>query len=108
MADLLQKYCELPREMTPEGLRDWKIIAQASTLGCFGATPEEWLESTFLGAVAAHTQCSTITTDLNATINIVFPTKNNVLTSYYGIDGGGCLPYLKGVNKNQKWLKNYL
>lgn len=106
---LLGKHCSLPKKDTPdsEGPLSWGIIAQASSLGSMGKSATEWLRQTLLGALERHDRNS-LTTNSNATISLIYPAALDVIKSYYGVKGGGCLPYQKEVHEKQKWLKDYL
>lgn len=110
VADLLKRHCELPQKTSAEseGPLAWGIMAQASSIGSLGKTPGEWLRKFLLGALSTHSKCALMPSNSNATISLVFPTKENVLNSYYGESGGGCLPYSRTVHEKQKWLKDYL
>lgn len=44
----------------------------------------------------------------NVTLNIVYPSVDNVMTGYFGHESGGCLPYSKATNEKQKWLQQYM
>lgn len=106
---LLSKHCVLPAKTTPEseGPLSWGVIAQASSIGSLGKTPGEWLRSVLLRSLASHKDCPT-PSNSSATLSVVFPSRENVMNSYYGEEGGGCLPYSKANNEKQKWLKDYL
>ncbi|XP_018336169.2 probable tyrosyl-DNA phosphodiesterase [Agrilus planipennis] len=109
VGDLLSRHVTLPVKTTPEseGPLSWGIIAQASSIGSLGKTPGEWLRKFFLGSLSSHKQNS-FTENSNATLNVIYPTVENVLKSFYGPSGGGCLPYSKNTNEKQKWLQDYL
>ncbi|XP_031342097.1 probable tyrosyl-DNA phosphodiesterase isoform X2 [Photinus pyralis] len=109
VGELLSKHCSLPAKTTPtsEGPLSWGIIAQSSSIGNLGKAPGDWLRSTLLRSLASHKDCK-LPSNSNATISVVYPTQNNVLGSYYGPLGGGCLPYSKSAHEKQKWLKDYL
>lgn len=93
MADLLKRHCVLP-----ETALSWEIIAQASSIGSLGKRPEDWLLADFLNTLASS----------SSSLNVVFSSKNNVIGSYYGEKGAGCLPYREEIHNKQKWLENYL
>lgn len=109
VTNILSKHCTLPTKTTPqsEGPLAWCINAQASTIGSLGKTPAEWLRSVLLRTLSCHKQGQP-TANSQATINIIYPTVDNVMKSYFGAEGGGCLPYAKNINEKQKWLKDYL
>ncbi|KAI4455409.1 tyrosyl-dna phosphodiesterase 1 [Holotrichia oblita] len=109
VANILSKHCTLPSKTTPqsEGPLAWCINAQASTIGSLGKAPAEWLRSVMLRTLSCHKQGQP-TANSQATLNIIYPTVDNVMKSYFGAEGGGCLPYAKNINEKQKWLKDYL
>lgn len=109
VTDILSKHCTLPKKTTPdsEGPLAWGINAQASTIGSLGKTPAEWLRGTLLRTLATHMQGQP-TGNSHATLNVVYPTVDNVMKSYFGAEGGGCLPYAKNIHEKQIWLKDYL
>lgn len=85
----------------------WGIIAQASTIGSLGKAAGEWLRRVLLRTLATHKQGQP-TANSPATLSVVYPTVDNVMTSYFGAEGGGCLPYAKNIHEKQLWLKDYL
>jgi len=109
VGNLLSTHCTLPSKTTPtsEGPLAWGIISQSSSLGNMGKVPGEWLRGTLLRSLASHKDCR-LPANSNAAISVIYPTKDNVLNSYYGPMGGGCLPYSKAAHEKQKWLKDYL
>lgn len=109
VGELLSKHCTLPAKTTPtsEGPLSWGIIAQSSSIGNLGKAPGDWLRSSLLRSLATHKDCR-LPMNSNATISVVYPSKSNVLGSYYGPNGGGCLPYSKAAHEKQTWLKDYL
>lgn len=109
VGDLLCKHCTLPQKLTPDsdGPLSWGVMAQASSIGSLGKDAGQWLRMVLLRSLASH-QKAPLPGNSQATLNIIYPSVANVLSSYYGPDGGGCLPYSKAINEKQLWLKNYL
>ncbi|KAF2884091.1 hypothetical protein ILUMI_22059 [Ignelater luminosus] len=109
VGELLSDHCVLPAKTTPTSKSplSWSVLAQSSSIGSFGKNPTEWLRSTLLRSLASHKDCR-LPANSDATLSIIYPTRDNVLGSYYGPEGGGCLPYSKSVDEKQKWLKDYL
>lgn len=107
--ELLSRHCNLPAKTTPqsEGPLAWGILAQASSIGSLGKKPAEWLRSVFLSTLSCHKQ-GTLALNTAASLSIVYPSVVNVMSSFYGADGGGCLPYSKAIHEKQKWLHDYL
>nr|CAH7733886.1 unnamed protein product [Callosobruchus chinensis] len=109
VGDLLSKHCVLPKKTTPqsEGPLAWGIIAQSSSIGNLGKDPSQWLRGSVLRSLSSHTGCPMPLTP-NATLSMVYPSVDNVMTGYYGPESGGCLPYSKATNEKQRWLQDYL
>ncbi|CAH1106198.1 unnamed protein product [Psylliodes chrysocephalus] len=109
VADLLSSHCSLPAKTTPqsEGPLAWGIIAQASSIGSLGKKPADWLRGSVLRCLASHKGCSK-PMNSSASISLVYPSVDNVMTGYLGPESGGCLPYSKATNEKQKWLQEYL
>lgn len=109
VGDLLSRHCELPIKTTPdsEGPLSWGVMAQASSIGSLGKDAGEWLRTVVLRSLASHKK-GQLPRNSPATLNVIYPSAANVLNSYYGPDGGGCLPYSKAINMKQRWLKDYL
>ncbi|CAG9772390.1 unnamed protein product [Ceutorhynchus assimilis] len=109
VGDLLSKYCSLPAKTTPqsEGPLSWGILAQASSIGSMGKTPADWLRGSLLRSLASHKQSSP-SSNSAATLNIVYPSVDNVAHGYFGLQSGGCLPYSKATNEKQRWLQDYM
>ncbi|XP_060531183.1 probable tyrosyl-DNA phosphodiesterase isoform X2 [Cylas formicarius] len=109
VGDLLSQHSILPAKTTPqsEGPLSWGINAQASSIGSLGKTPAEWLRGSILRSLASHKQ-GALPNSSNATLNVIYPSVENVANGYFGLESGGCLPYSKATNEKQKWLHNYL
>lgn len=109
VGDLLSRHCSLPDNNAPsgDGALSWSVIAQSSSLGNFGQTPAAWLRSALLRTLASHKK-QPLPGSSNAKLCLIFPTVQNVLGSYKGPEGGGCLPYGKKTHERQRWLESYL
>lgn len=109
IGDLLSRHCTLPAKTTPEseGPLSWGIIAQASSIGVMGKNPAEWLRGTVLRSLASHVK-DPMPINSNATLSIVYPSVDNVMTGYYGHKSAGCMPYSKATNEKQIWLQQYM
>lgn len=110
VSDLLKRHCDLPEKTTPEseGPLSWAVMVQASSIGSLGKSPGDWLRKYLLGALSTHSKSALMPANSSATLNVIFPTLANVRGSYYGEEGGGCLPYARSMHEKQKWLKDYL
>ncbi|XP_050498259.1 probable tyrosyl-DNA phosphodiesterase [Diabrotica virgifera virgifera] len=109
VADLLSRNCVLPAKTTPqsEGPLSWGILAQASSIGSMGKNPADWLRGSLLRCLASH-KGSPKPMNSSASISIVYPSVDNVMTGYFSHESGGCLPYSKATNEKQKWLQEYM
>ena len=66
-----------------------EVVAQCSSIGSLGATPDTWLESQ-LGASLASNKSRV---SQKSRVSLIYPSHSDVLSSYDGLEGGGCLPY---------------
>lgn len=104
MANLLGKHCKLP-EANDKVAQSWEIIAQASSIGNLGKTPQDWLLTDFLNALSMNIK---LTASSSSILNVVYPSKNDVNNSYYEEDKAGCLYYTEDLHNKQQWFKEYL
>ena len=72
--------------------KSWRTIAQASSIGSLGPTPDSWLESELGKSLGCRR------------LALVYPSLDDVLNSYDGRAGGGCLPYQRRTAEKQLWL----
>nr|XP_022901658.1 probable tyrosyl-DNA phosphodiesterase [Onthophagus taurus] len=100
--DLLSRHCKLDSDPN-----SWQVNIQASSIGTLGKAPGDWLRSVLLRSLACRQKYSP-TANPTVDINIIYPTVENVMKSYFGPQGGGCLPYSKKVHEKQLWLQSYL
>ena len=78
---------------------DWPFIAQFSSVGSLGKTPEVWLESEWKQSFTLSSKSTPLC--------IVFPTVENVRTSLEGYSAGKSIPYSSRTCKNQLYLNKY-
>ena len=76
--------------------KSWRTIAQASSIGSLGPTPDAWLESELSKSLGCRR------------LALVYPSLDDVLNSYDGRAGGGCLPYQRQTAEKQLWLGEML
>lgn len=112
MGDLLSRHCSISvPENEPNApqkkILSWPVIAQSSSLGNFGENAGAWLRTALLRSLASHTTMQ-LPSNSPAKLQLIYPSEKNVLASYKGPQGGGCLPYSKAYHNKQKWLENYL
>lgn len=82
------------------------IVAQSSSLGSFGASPDAWLTSEFVNSFRRDTK--EIGLRKRPNIRIIYPSFNNVANSHDSLLGGGCLPYNNQLHQKQPWLNDFL
>ena len=78
--------------------RPWPLIIQCSSIGSLGATPTIWALGELSDSLAPNRK----------DVQVVYPSRQNVLDSLDGIFGGGCLPYRRNVHQKQPWLRDFL
>ncbi|KAF9206034.1 tyrosyl-DNA phosphodiesterase 1, partial [Podila verticillata] len=69
-----------------------KIICQISSVGSLGKNSQDWLRGEFEMSLNAHRQSNYMASS-KADLCVVFPTAENVRTSYEGWSMGGSLPF---------------
>ena len=79
----------LLRSHVPSGLAGWEVVAQCSSIGSLGHTPDSWLESQ-LGSSLSSVKSRGCQA---GRVSLVYPSHSDVVSSYDGLEGGGCLPY---------------
>ena len=79
-------------------LCNWTLVVQCSSIGSLGQTPTAWAMGELSDSLAPN----------HKDVQVVYPSKKNVLDSIDGIFGGACLPYRRNVNVKQPWLRDYL
>jgi len=87
---------KLLRSSIAPSTKSWRTIAQASSIGSLGPTPDSWLE----GELGKSFGCSRLA--------LIYPSLDDVLNSYDGRAGGGCLPYSRKTAEKQLWLGELL
>lgn len=78
------------------------ILAQCSTMGNLN----NWLHNDFIPSFQCHSQQSG--QDHAPNFKLIFPSLGNVLHSYDGIMGAGCLIYSNELHEKQLWLTKHL
>ena len=76
---------------------NWPLIIQCSSIGSLGQTPTTWCTSELKQSLGSAKD-----------VQVIYPSKKNVMDSLDGLLGGGCLPYRKNVHEKQPWLRDYL
>ncbi|XP_075217097.1 tyrosyl-DNA phosphodiesterase glaikit [Lycorma delicatula] len=84
--------------------RDWQIITQCSSIGSLGPQPNSWLTGQIMTTFSAGQGLNFPSTS----INVIYPSFEDVAASHDGLLGGACLPYSRKTHQKQLWLHNYL
>ncbi|KAI8349827.1 tyrosyl-DNA phosphodiesterase I [Mortierella sp. GBAus27b] len=79
-------------EISKECVQESKIICQISSVGSLGKGSEDWLRGEFETSLNAHRDANYMASR-KADLCVVFPTAENVRTSYDGWSMGGSLPF---------------
>ena len=96
----------LLRSHVPSHVASWPVVVQCSSIGSLGQTPDAWLENE-LGRSLAGIKSGTLTPVRSPNVSLVYPSHSDVLASYDGLLGGGCLPYSKATAVKQPWLQDH-
>eukprot|EP00095_Tigriopus_kingsejongensis_P004158 maker-scaffold1541_size36691-snap-gene-0.12 protein:Tk04158 transcript:maker-scaffold1541_size36691-snap-gene-0.12-mRNA-1 annotation:"tyrosyl-dna phosphodiesterase" len=86
-------------------IEKWPLIIQCSSIGSLGPQESSWMRGDL-----AQSLCSTsrLTSGSLPNVQVVYPSQANVMQSYDGILGGGCLPYAQKTHQKQPWLRQFL
>jgi len=95
------------RQHIPEGVGRWPVKVQCSSIGSLGQTPDTWLETELGRSLACHQGASGVLPS-SVKVELVYPSHQDVMSSYDGPLGGGCLPYSAKTHAKQPWLIDFL
>ena len=73
--------------------KGWDVVVQCSSVGSLGREPA-WLEGEFGRSLAGGGAAT-------PPVKLVYPARSDVLASYDGVLGGGCLPYSRATHVKQ-------
>merc|ERR1712059_84416 len=80
---------------------------QCSSIGSLGTEPDVWFQGE-LGASLASRKGSIVGPGRSGPpLRLIYPSRNDVLASYDGVLGGGCLPYSGNTAAKQPWLERF-
>lgn len=96
------KLSKLIKENVTGDFSNWKLVAQCSSIGSLGNSPESWLFGDFARSLSETKIFGTYP------VQVIYPSFNNVRQSLDGMAGGGCLPYQSSTHFKQLWLRKYL
>ena len=87
---------------------NWETIVQCSSIGSLGPTEDAWVRGELGKAFSSDSSNNSLGGGCNGPVSVVYPSKQDVLGSYDGILGGGCLPYSMRTHDKQPWLERLL
>ena len=99
---------KLLRTHVPRGFAGWEVVAQCSSIGSLGPGPQSWLESQLGASLGSCRSNLGVSSGDTARVSLLYPTHQDVLSSYDGPLGGGCLPYSRATASKQPWLHDHL
>lgn len=82
--------------------RNAPIVAQCSTMGSL----KYWLTNDFIKSFQCHSHQSG--QEVAPDFKLIYPSFENVLNSYDGLMGAGCLLYGSELHEKQTWVMKYL
>ena len=84
------------------------FIGQCSSIGSLGQSPDTWLEAelgTSFASVRPGPGGPLARVTCRPHVSLIYPSHEDVLGSYDGLLGGGCLPYSRATAVKQPWLQ---
>jgi len=85
----------------------WPVTVQCSSIGSLGVSPSVWFEQELGKSLSSHPGPSGALPSPGR-MQLVYPSHEDVMASYDGALGGGCLPYSKSTNTKQPWLWDHM
>jgi len=82
----------------------WPVTVQCSSIGSLGVDKDAWMARELCGSLSNYQRSTTKTPK----VHVIYPSHGDVMASYDGPLGGGCLPYSGLTNAKQPWLANHL
>ncbi|KAF6200302.1 hypothetical protein GE061_006605 [Apolygus lucorum] len=83
----------------------YPLILQCSSIGSLGPNPDSYLTGDVLRTFCSGKKEGVVG---KPDVKLVYPTFDNIVGSYDGILGGGCLPYSTKTHDKQKWLTSFM
>ncbi|KAF9135615.1 tyrosyl-DNA phosphodiesterase 1 [Mortierella sp. GBA39] len=96
---VLRQQVEIPKELIPGS----KIICQMSSIGSLGKDSQDWLKGEFEASLNSYRNSKTFGV---AELCIVYPTAENVRTSFEGWSMGGSIPFKSMAYEKQAHYLN--
>ena len=84
------------------------VVVQCSSIGSLGPTPDAWLEKELGASLSSVKTSGTFGRIPRPRVSLIYPSHGDVLSSYDGLLGGGCLPYSRATAVKQPWLQDHL
>jgi len=95
------------RKYVPQEAAKWPVKVQCSSIGSLGITPDVWLEGDLGRSLSCYSGGSGALSS-SAKVELIYPSHTDVINSYDGPLGGGCLPYSKQTHTKQPWLRDHM
>ncbi|XP_073999862.1 tyrosyl-DNA phosphodiesterase glaikit isoform X1 [Rhodnius prolixus] len=83
----------------------YPVIAQCSSIGSLGPKPESWLLSDMLSTFTSGKRHGVYS---KPSFRFIYPSFENISSSYDGLLGGGCLPYSRKTHQRQEWVTSFM
>lgn len=109
IGEMLTRHCTIAGPTVEHN--SWRIVAQTSSIGLVGETPEQWLTTQFLRTLASNTESPyypTVRTRTPVKFSLVYPTIDNCLQGYLGHRSAVCGKYERGLRQLQYWLISFM
>ncbi|XP_065216562.1 probable tyrosyl-DNA phosphodiesterase [Planococcus citri] len=100
LAELLNQNALVPSE----NAKDWPLYYQCSSIGSLGKDPHAWLLGEVTRVMSSAKKCLSF----QPPVKLIYPSFDDVFSSYDGLAAGGCLPYNQATHDKQPWLNQYL
>ncbi|ELT91218.1 hypothetical protein CAPTEDRAFT_131694, partial [Capitella teleta] len=85
-----------------DACKQWPVLAQFSSIGSLGPTPESWLSSELLTSFSATRGSGS---QSKPRLHLMYPCRHDVRLSLEGYGAGGSLPYSINTAKKQPWFR---
>ncbi|RXG56114.1 Tyrosyl-DNA phosphodiesterase 1 [Armadillidium vulgare] len=78
------------------------VVVQCSSIGTLGKDCKSWLTGELGVSLIGGNDTNSVS------VNVVYPSENDVRNSTQGYGGGSCLPYNSNTHGKQTWLSRHL
>ncbi|XP_023331036.1 probable tyrosyl-DNA phosphodiesterase [Eurytemora carolleeae] len=95
------------KQHVSEEARRWPVKVQCSSIGSLGNSPDQWFEHELGRSLSCYNGTSGAFPS-SGQMELIYPSHNDVMSSYDGPLGGGCLPYRQQTHSKQPWLIDHM